>query len=102
MLGLNVSQLAGALQTTVGGTRASMYRDGGDEYNILVRLIKSDRNRLEFIPQIPINTPLGKTLPIGSLVSMEQTQGPVSASSAKTRKESSRFPAIWPIAIWAA
>jgi len=78
VLGLNVSQLAGALQTTVGGTRASMYRDGGDEYNILVRLIKSDRNRLEFIPQIPINTPLGKTLPIGSLVSMEQTQGPVS------------------------
>jgi len=78
VLGLNVSQLAGALQTTVGGTRASMYRDGGDEYNILVRLVKSDRNRLEFIPQIPINTPLGKTLPIGSLVSMEQTQGPVS------------------------
>ena len=78
VLGLNVSQLAGALQTTVGGTRASMYRDGGDEYNILVRLVKNDRNRLEFIPQIPINTPLGKTLPIGSLVSMEQTQGPVS------------------------
>ncbi len=78
VLGLNVSQLAGALQTTVGGTRASMYRDGGDEYNILVRLVKSDRNRLDYIPQIPINTPLGKTLPIGSLVSMEQTQGPVS------------------------
>jgi HAE1 family hydrophobic/amphiphilic exporter-1 len=78
VLGLNVSQLAGALQTTVGGTRASMYRDGGDEYNILVRLVKSDRNRLEFIPQIPINTPLGKTIPVGSLVSMEQTQGPVS------------------------
>lgn len=78
VLGLNVSQLAGALQTTVGGTRASMFRDGGDEYNILVRLVKSDRNRLEYIPQIPINTPLGKTLSIGSLVQMEQTQGPVS------------------------
>jgi HAE1 family hydrophobic/amphiphilic exporter-1 len=78
VLGLNVSQLAGALQTTVGGTRASLFRDGGDEYNILVRLVKSDRNRLQFIPQIPINTPLGKTIPVGSLVSMEQTQGPVS------------------------
>ncbi len=78
VLGMNVSQLAGVLQTTVGGTRASLFREGGDEYNILVRLVKSDRNRLENIPRIPISTPLGKTLPVGSLIEMEQTQGPVS------------------------
>lgn len=78
VLGLNVSQLAGVLQTTVGGTRASLFREGGDEYNILVRLVKSDRNRLENIPQIPISTPLGRTLSVGSLIAMEQTQGPVS------------------------
>jgi HAE1 family hydrophobic/amphiphilic exporter-1 len=77
-MGLNVSDLADSLRTTVGGRIASMFRDGGREFNILVRLQRSDRQRLESVENIPIYTPVGQTVPVSSLVSMQRREGPVS------------------------
>ena len=77
-MGLNVSDLANTLRTTVGGRVASMFRDGGREYNILVRLQEEDRRQLESVEQIPMYTPVGQTVPITSLVRMERSEGPVS------------------------
>lgn len=77
VLGLTVSQVADTLRTTVGGTRASMFRDRGEEYEIMVRLKESDRSRLELIAQTPIYTPVGLTVPVANLVRMERTEGPL-------------------------
>lgn len=77
-MGLNVSDLADALRTTVGGRVASMFRQSGNEYNILVRLQEEDRQRLASVEQVPIYTPVGRTVPATSLVSMERREGPVS------------------------
>ncbi len=76
-MGLNVSDLADSLRTTVGGRIATMYRDAGREYNVLVRLQESDRQELGSVEQIPIYTPLGQTVPVSSLVRMERSEGPV-------------------------
>jgi HAE1 family hydrophobic/amphiphilic exporter-1 len=78
LMGLTVSQLASTLRTAVGGTRASMFREGGEEYQILVRLQEQDRNDLEQINQVPIWAPVGKTLPVNSIVKMQRVEGPVS------------------------
>jgi HAE1 family hydrophobic/amphiphilic exporter-1 len=77
-MGLNVADLADSLRTTVGGRIATMYRDGGHEYNLLVRLQESDRQKLESVENIPIYTPVGQTVPVSSLVRMERREGPVS------------------------
>jgi HAE1 family hydrophobic/amphiphilic exporter-1 len=79
-MGLNVSDLADALRTTVGGRIASMFRQGGNEYNILVRLRQEDRQELASVEQIPLNTGVGEgvqTVPVSSLVRMERREGPV-------------------------
>ena len=77
-MGLNVSELADSLRTTVGGRIASLFRDGGNEYNILVRLQEKDRQQLASVERIPIYTPTGQTVPVASLVHMERREGPVS------------------------
>jgi len=77
-MGLNVSDLADTLRTTVGGRIASRFRERGREYNILVRLQERDRQQLESVEQIPMYTPVGQTVPVESLVRMERTEGPVS------------------------
>jgi hydrophobic/amphiphilic exporter-1 (mainly G- bacteria), HAE1 family len=77
-MGLNVSDLADSLRTTVGGRIASMFRQGGNEFNLLVRLQEKDRQNLTSVEQIPMYTPVGQTVPVASLVHMERREGPVS------------------------
>jgi HAE1 family hydrophobic/amphiphilic exporter-1 len=77
-MGLNVSDLADALRTTVGGRIATMFREAGNEYNVMVRLQQADRERLASVEQVPIYTPVGQTVPVTSLVHMERREGPVS------------------------
>ncbi len=81
-MGLNVSDIAEAMETAIGGRRTSMYRQQGDEYNILVRLQERDRLKLAQVGQIPLSTPLGRTVPAESVVHMRRQEGPVSIDRA--------------------
>ena len=75
-MGLNVSEVASTLETAIGGTRSSMYRKEGDEYNILVRLREEDRLDLGNVGRIPITTPLGRTIPAESVIKLRRQEGP--------------------------
>ena len=75
-MGLNVSEVATTLETAIGGTRSSMYRKEGDEYNILVRLREEDRLDLGNVGRIPITTPLGRTIPAESVIELRRQEGP--------------------------
>jgi hydrophobic/amphiphilic exporter-1 (mainly G- bacteria), HAE1 family len=77
-LGLSVSQIANTLRTTVGGTRATLFRQGGDEFQILVRYDEEDRRDLQSVLNTPVQTPSGKLIPLGSLVQLRPAEGPVS------------------------
>lgn len=46
---LTVRQIAEAIQTVLSGTRASNYREGGDEYRILVQVKDADQMALREI-----------------------------------------------------
>lgn len=81
-MGLNVSDIADAMETAIGGRRTSMFREQGDEYNILVRLKEQDRLKLAQVGQIPLATPLGRTIPAESVVQMRRQEGPVSIDRA--------------------
>lgn len=76
-MGLNVSDIAEAMETAVGGRRTSMYRQQGDEYNIVVRLKEQDRLSLAQVGKIPLVSPLGQQPIIAeSVVRMKRQEGP--------------------------
>ncbi|MBL8175636.1 MAG: efflux RND transporter permease subunit [Bryobacterales bacterium] len=81
-MGLNVSNIADALETAIGGRRTSMFRQQGDEYNILVRLKEKDRMELAKVGHVPLVTVGGRTVTADSVVQMRRQEGPVSIDRA--------------------
>ena len=76
MLGLTVTNVANSIRTSVGGTQAAFYRQEGKEYPIIVRLREEDRERVEDINAVRINTPQGQVLEAKNVVSLRTQTGP--------------------------
>lgn len=75
-LGLTGREVAQAIQANIGGTRAGVYRDGGDEYDITVRLQESDRMSTLDLDNISVRTSTGETVPISTVIDQRASQGP--------------------------
>ncbi|MBN1998274.1 efflux RND transporter permease subunit [candidate division KSB1 bacterium] len=76
-LGLNISRIGDALQTAVGGTYASYYREGGKEYRIQVRLSEEDRKNLADLLDLTIVNNRGVPVVLRNVVTSEPLEGPV-------------------------
>ena len=77
-MGLNVSDVANAMETAVGGRRTSMFRQQGDEFNIIVRLKETDRMDVSQVGKVPLVTVGGTPVPAESIVQMRRQEGPTS------------------------
>jgi len=77
-LGLTISMIGDALQTAVGGTYASYYREGGKEYRILVRLSEEDRSSLSDLLDLTILNSRGLPVMLRNVVITEAQEGPSS------------------------
>ena len=77
-MGLNVSDIADAMETAVGGRRTSMYRQEGDEFNIMVRLKEQDRMDVAQVGKVPLVTVGGQPVPAETVVRMSRQEGPTS------------------------
>ncbi len=77
-LGLTAREVAQAVQANVGGTRAGVFRDGGDEYPITVRLQEQDRMSTLDIENISVRSAAGDIIPISTVINQEASRGPVS------------------------
>ncbi len=76
-LGISVASLAQAVKTSIGGTRATLYREQGDEFDVVVRLAEKHRSSLEELPDLVIPTRTGQGVPLRSLVRLEERRGPM-------------------------
>ncbi len=76
VLGLTVNNVANSIRTSVGGTQAAFFRQGGNEYPIVVRLREEDRQRVEDINDLLISTPQGQVLQAKNLLGVRQQTGP--------------------------
>lgn len=76
-LGLSVSQIGDALQTTVGGTQASYFREGGKQYRILVRLSEEDRLNLDDLLDLTVVNNRGEPIILRNVVLAIPQEGPV-------------------------
>jgi HAE1 family hydrophobic/amphiphilic exporter-1 len=75
-LGLSTQEVARAVQTNVGGSRAAVFREGGEQFPITVRLRPEDRLSVQDLDNISIQTPSGEAVPISALVSTSRGRGP--------------------------
>ena len=76
ILGLSVNSIASSIRTSVGGTQAAFFRQGGNEYPIVVRLREEDRQRVEDINDILVSTPQGQVLQAKNLLALRNQSGP--------------------------
>ena len=76
-LGLSAREVAQAVQANVGGVRAGVYRDGGDEFPITVRLQEQDRMSTLDIENVSVRSADGRTVPISTVIDQQASRGPV-------------------------
>jgi HAE1 family hydrophobic/amphiphilic exporter-1 len=76
-LGLSVSQVAEVIQTNIGGTRAGVFREGGEEYPIIVRLQPQDRLSTSDLSNISLRTSFGQILPVSAVVELQRRRSPI-------------------------
>jgi hydrophobic/amphiphilic exporter-1 (mainly G- bacteria), HAE1 family len=76
LLGLSVTGVANSIRTSVGGTQAAYFREGGNEYPIIVRLREEDRGRLEDISNILLSSSEGKVIEAKNLMTVRNQAGP--------------------------
>ena len=76
LLGLSVTNIASSIRTSVGGTQAAFFRQGGNEYPIIVRLREEDRQGVDDINDILIGTPQGQVLQAKNLLTLRNQSGP--------------------------
>ncbi len=77
LVGVSVRDIAETLDTTIRGTEATLFREDGDEFNVLVRLQDSDRDRLPDIQRLGVATEAGRIVSLGDLVKFDAGNSPL-------------------------
>jgi HAE1 family hydrophobic/amphiphilic exporter-1 len=75
-LGISVADVSRAVQASIGGSRAGVFRDRGEEIDIVVRLRQEDRLNVQDIDNISIRASNGQVVPLSSLVTSSYDRGP--------------------------
>lgn len=76
-LKLSVSTIADTIKTIVSGTRAGFYREGGNEYDILVQLEETKDADLKDILDLTVTNAAGQPVILRSVVSVQSRKGPL-------------------------
>jgi HAE1 family hydrophobic/amphiphilic exporter-1 len=74
---LSVSQIANMLQTVLSGTHASDYREAGDEFRIMVKLMKAEEMNTREILDLTLTNTDGDPIVLRNVVTVRKQKGPV-------------------------
>ncbi len=72
--GLSIRDVAQTIRAAYAGIEAGKFRDGEDEYEIIVRLREEDRENLESLKRLTINN-MGNQIPLVSVADFEDGDG---------------------------
>ena len=75
-LGVDVADVANALELLVGGLKVSTYQEGGNDYDIRARADAEYRADLSGISVMTVQTKTGKTVPLSAVVKLVPKTGP--------------------------
>lgn len=77
-VGLNVAMIADAVNSSYFGSKASLFREGGDEYDIIVKLKKADRKSVDQMLDLDLKTYTGKQVKLRSVAKVVEGMTPLS------------------------
>lgn len=75
LLNLSALTVATTVKAAVGGAKVGVYREGKDEYDILVKLPEKDRRSVESIQRLTVSGPGGAPVPLTSVAEVKITSG---------------------------
>jgi HAE1 family hydrophobic/amphiphilic exporter-1 len=76
-LNLGVSRIGDALETAVGGKRATFFREGGKQHPVIVRLSEEDRTDLAELLDLTVVNDRGEPVVLRNVVETVREEGPV-------------------------
>ncbi|MGM0576917.1 MAG: efflux RND transporter permease subunit [Myxococcota bacterium] len=76
-VGLTPDAVSDAIQTYVQGTRATVLRSQGDEFDVLVKLSDAHRAGIETFLDVPVLMPGGGHTELRDLVRVDEVEGPL-------------------------
>jgi HAE1 family hydrophobic/amphiphilic exporter-1 len=76
-LGVNIDSLANSLRTLVGGEEVSEFKDGDDQFKVVLRLGEEDRNPATMGDLLVPSAP-GKTVKVSDVATLKNDYGPAS------------------------
>ncbi len=76
-LGLNVSDVAKAIETAVAGSNAGEFRVAGNSYRIFVQLKDAEKRSIDEILDLTLTTANGDPVPLKSFVTTQSGLGPI-------------------------
>ncbi|MCL2373623.1 MAG: efflux RND transporter permease subunit, partial [Treponema sp.] len=77
-LGLSMSAIAMEIAAAMNGVTATTFRDGGNEFDVVLEMREDDRRGLPDLGRIFIPSNLGNLVPVSSFAELERGLGPVS------------------------
>jgi HAE1 family hydrophobic/amphiphilic exporter-1 len=77
-MGLSVASIASEISASMNGVTATTFRQGGNEYDVVLQLAKEDRYELPDLGKIFVRSSRGNLFPVSNFASFERTHGPVS------------------------
>jgi len=77
-LGLNLANVANTLNTSLTGAVATRYREGGDEFDVRIRLKERDRMSLDNAKSVFVNTGTNSSVTLGNIAKVQEAVGPIS------------------------
>jgi HAE1 family hydrophobic/amphiphilic exporter-1 len=75
LLGLNASQVGATLQNAFSGSDDSQFKQGGNEYNILVGLDKFSRSDIKNVSNLPFQNAEGRTILLSQFAEVTEVLG---------------------------
>ncbi len=75
LLGLNTTLIANNVKTAIRGIEAGVYRDGNDDYDIIVQLPLHRRKDLEALRNLMISDQVGRYVPLSSVANIDISAG---------------------------
>jgi len=75
LLGVDTSAISRTLRMAVHGMDVGKFRDGNDEYDIVVRLPRQTRDSLEELTSLTVSDRMGRPVPMRSLVDIVHAGG---------------------------
>ncbi len=74
--GLNSNTVSNAIRNRVAGMTATLYREAGEEYDVVVRHREEFRNSIKHIENISVRTPMGQMVRVREFARVEEFFSP--------------------------